>query len=328
MHQAKFCLLALLAAGLLFAPSARAADAPPDVDSHTRTAARTLASEGTQAFERKDYAQALDLFRRAGSLVPAPTIALMEARTLVELGRWVEAIDAYASVQKMREDPDNPAFRQAADEAAREAEALMPRIPRLKITVPASETLSVFVDGRVLVPALVGVDNPVDPGAHRVEARREKGAPLVHDVTLAEGERRQLAIELEELAVPAPAPVRPPAPPPPPPLPEQTSRLGVPAIVSFAAGGAGLVLGAVTGGIALGKKSDLDEVCDAELGCPESSSSTLSAYRTHRTLSYVGFGVGIVGVAAGTYFVLSAPAKPTTVAIGVSPLSVVVKGAF
>src|SRR5687768_16557217 len=124
MHLARVRFSSALVAALLCLPVARRAEGQPEVDSHTRTAARTLAAEGTEAFMRKDYPQALDLFRRAGSLVPAPTIALMEARTLVELGRWVEAIDAYAAVQKAREDPENPAFRQAADDAAREAEAL------------------------------------------------------------------------------------------------------------------------------------------------------------------------------------------------------------
>ena len=56
------------------------------LDAHTRTAARNLAAQAAEAFERQEYEEALDLFQRAGSLIQAPTIALMEARTLAARG--------------------------------------------------------------------------------------------------------------------------------------------------------------------------------------------------------------------------------------------------
>src|ERR1051325_8916070 len=95
-------------------------------------AARALAAQGSQAFERRDFAQALELFQRASAIIPAPTITLMEARTLVELGRLVEAVEKYGATQRMLAvDPNNIVFQEAAASAQREVEPLLQRIPTL-----------------------------------------------------------------------------------------------------------------------------------------------------------------------------------------------------
>ena len=114
----------VLLAALLISLGASPAAAKPagdeaELDSHTRTAARSLAAQGAAAFEAQKYAAALDHFERAAALVEAPTILLMQARTLVQLGRWVEGADKYASVQRWKdthpvEQTSNPTFTQAA----------------------------------------------------------------------------------------------------------------------------------------------------------------------------------------------------------------------
>ena len=53
-----------------------------------RATARTLAQEGQQALESKNYAIAIDKFGRADSLVHAPTLLLGLARAQVGLGDW------------------------------------------------------------------------------------------------------------------------------------------------------------------------------------------------------------------------------------------------
>ena len=106
------------------------------VDAETRTVARELARQGADAFERHDYTTALDRLTRAFSLFSAPTISVMQARSLVHLGRFVEALDKYEETQRMSLGDDSPdAFRQAVNEAKSEAEELRARIPRLLIRV-------------------------------------------------------------------------------------------------------------------------------------------------------------------------------------------------
>ena len=60
----------------------------------------------------------------------------------------------------------------------------------------------------------------------------------------------------------------------------------------------GLVIGGVFGGLALGTKSTLDSHC-VNKTCPASEQSDIDSLSTKATVSTVGFGVGIVGVAVG-----------------------------
>ncbi len=63
-------------------------------------------------------------------------------------------------------------------------------------------------------------------------------------------------------------------------------------------GGVGLVIGSVFGILALGTKSTLDSHC-VNKTCPASEQSDIDSLSTKSTVSTVGFGVGIVGVAVG-----------------------------
>jgi predicted Zn-dependent protease len=85
-----------------------------------RETARALMMEGTAAFDRGDVAEALDRFHRARLLVDAPTIAVMEARALLQLGRKVEAKRLLRRVITSPPQPDEPrAFTRAREEAVK-----------------------------------------------------------------------------------------------------------------------------------------------------------------------------------------------------------------
>jgi hypothetical protein len=71
-------LLSSVAAGLLWVSAATAEPSAAD-----RATARSLAGEGFQALQSKDYAAAADRFGRADALVHAPTLTLDWARALV-----------------------------------------------------------------------------------------------------------------------------------------------------------------------------------------------------------------------------------------------------
>lgn len=313
---------------------AKPADSEAELDSHTRTAARSLAAQGTAAFEAQKYAQALEHFERAAALVQAPTILLMQARTLVQLDRWVEGADKYASVQRWRdahptEIASNPTFAQTSDAATQELAQLMPRIPKLNVQVTTprkDEAFEVYVNDRRLLDALLGADVPVDPGPHTVEVRGADGKTIVRQISLSEGGREDVVILLDD--APPPPVVAPPPPAAPPPVRDTgvgSSRETV-GWVLFGTGAAAATFGTVTGIVALGKKSELDEVCSP--GCPESHADTLDSYRMNRTMSYVGFAVGAAGIAGGAYLLLSGSEEKPALGLAVQPNGARLWGTF
>ena len=88
------------------------------------------------------------------------------------------------------------------------------------------------------------------------------------------------------------------------------------AIGAFAVGGAGLVLGAVTGVVALGKHSDLKTECPSGSCDTTASQSTLSSYKTMGALSTAGFIIGGAGVGGGVLLLVLAPKSPSPAKTG------------
>jgi hypothetical protein len=79
--------------------------------------------------------------------------------------------------------------------------------------------------------------------------------------------------------------------------------------VAFGVGGAGLLVGGITGFLAMGKKSDLDKVCTNGT-CPPSAQSDLDSYHSMGMISTIGFIVAGVGAAAGVVLLVTQPKNP------------------
>jgi hypothetical protein len=317
--------LLLAALALSVAPQARADDA------ETRTIARELAMQGATAFESGDYSTALDRFQRAASLFQAPTITLMEARTLVRLNRFVEALDRYVTTQRMALPPDAPeALTQAVADARREEEELRARTPWLKIVVQgAKETDEVHVtlDGKPVPGVLLNVERPIDPGDHEVQASVAGAPPVRRLISVNEGQH-----SIAHLRLYAPED------------PGSTHAMSVSAATTqasessanesrkswgYAVGGFGigaLGVSAITGVIALNKQSSLDEICHP--GCPESAADDISSFHLNRTLSYVTLGIGLAGVGTGAYLLLSGSPEDSHVAAGFGGTNAWIRGRF
>jgi hypothetical protein len=304
-------------------------------DAATRTAARELAGQGAEAFEKHDYATALDRFQRAATLFRAPSISIMEARTLVKLGRFVEALDKYEATRHIALAPDaTEALQRAVSDAIREGEELRARTPMLKISVlgrrPGQEEPRVTLDGKPVPSALLDVDRPLDPGHHEIRAASSGPRPIERRIDLAEGERRVVEIQLgsagrdERLLLNAPI------------SPEDVASVddgkrtgSALAPWGWAATGLGVVgLGtsAVTGIIALNKKSALDSACQP--GCPPKYEDDIHSFRLNRTLSYTGLLVGTVALGVGGYILIYGSQQSNHVRAQVTGQGAAVSGAF
>lgn len=289
----------------MLSPTDARADEPSAAD---RATARTLAQEGYLALRDKDYATAADRFGRAVALVHAPTLLRDLARAQVGLGKLVDAHENYSLIIREGVAPDAPApWVQAVADAKAEIVAIPPRLPWVTITVTGPTDPVVTIDGVTVAAASLGVKRPADPGKHEIRASAKGYYTAKKIVTLKEGESVNIGFELEEAPPEAnPEPVETPNTAPPADLAtEPTWRK--PAIISaFAVGGAGLVLGGVTGVMALSKHSKLSTDCPSGT-CGRAQKEELDSYHTVGKLSTIGFVVGGVGAAAGVVLLLVKP---------------------
>ncbi|HMR79815.1 MAG TPA: hypothetical protein PKD61_32125, partial [Polyangiaceae bacterium] len=146
--------------------------------------------------------------------------------------------------------------------------------------------VEVRLDGRVVPVALIGVRQPVDPGVHRVVVK--KGDKVIGEraLELAEGQSDVITLDASGH------------------IEEDDDSESTPwAWIALGVGGAGLATGAIAGLVMLDKQSTLDDACTPT--CPESSQDDLDGFRSARTVSFIGYGVGIVGVGVGATLLLT-----------------------
>ncbi len=321
LHTRSPVLTALLAASLF----ARAAAADPGLGEQ----AARLAQEGQAALDAKDWATAADRFTRAEALARVPfTLGL--ARAQVGLGKWLLARRSYErALQEGASATPDAALRAALDEARRELDLLVLRIPSLTLQLTGAPASEILLDG-VPVPAGALTPLPVDPGKHTLRARAAGagGGAVTLSVTVDEGRHETVTLELSPGAS-APLPPPKPASPPPlvavpsalpaaplAPLPAAPSEDGsgqrIVSYVTFGLGGVGLLVGTITAVVAVNQHADLERIC-VDDRCPVSAVPKLESYRTVGTASTVSFLAGGMGVAAGAILFFTAPrgkAKP------------------
>jgi hypothetical protein len=304
-----------------------------------RAAARSLATEGIQAYTQGNDGQALDLLRRAYELAPIPTIGVWLARALVKDGQLVEASERYLAAQRFQLKPnDPPVFAEAQKEATTEQASLAPRIPQLTIQIRnASGTASVKLDDAPLAGALIGVPFSLNPGARRVtatvgaEARSEQ-------LVLAEGEARLIVLDFSPTPASAgpsaPGPAKPPAvantPPVDSPLIPPSGSKPIAGYVVLGLGGAALITGGGFGIVALRQHSELEEDCPDGL-CPEEKLSNSEIFETNQAVALVCLGTGAILAGIGAWLVLShdsKPSKPSAVTPWLGIGSVGLRGRF
>jgi hypothetical protein len=300
----------------LIAPAAWAQGQP---QAENVAAARSLGLQGIKLADSGDCKGAIDKLSRAESLYHAPSILGRLGECQVQVGQIVLGTENLNRVVREQLAPNAPAAFKAAQERAKGVlNAALPKIARLTVKVePADAKPQVTVAGATIPPALIGVERPTDPGTHEVVVSASGYLEQKTSVTLAEGGTQELAVKLEK--DPNAVAAAPPPPPPPPPPQEQSAIVAAPsgppsdngvgkknntlAFVALGVGGAGLVVGGVTGFLALGKKSDLEGCVNQK--CPSSQSDTLDGAKTMATVSTVGFAVGFVGVGVGVVLLLT-----------------------
>lgn len=306
--------------------------------------ARTMHRSGDAKFEQGDYRGALADYKAADLIMGVPSTRLAVAQAQEKLGLLVESLDSALSVKRIPKlNPEPAVFEKARADAVTLASSLRPRIPSVKFAlqgVPEGRAVDVSIDGTNVPMALLTVPRKVNPGQHVIKATVDGYHPFEQQVQLPEGKVTEVPIKLEPkdgaaAAAPAPAPTAPAAappeappagtqpPPPPPDEPEEASGGISPLVwIGFGVGGAGLILGGITGGIAAGKASDLKDSCPDNQCLRSETEDDYDSTYTMAHVSTAGFIIGGVGVAVGVVGLLlpSGEAEASTGSITLRPI--------
>jgi hypothetical protein len=281
-------------------------------------AAEQLFVAARAAMEKGDFKTACDRFAESQRLDPAAGTLINLADCLDRQGkiasawqRWKEALDM------LRPDDER---RAAVSQRAQSIEARVPKLElRLSATAPAGTVAE--RDGVALGSASFGISLPIDPGPHRIVAMAPGRAPREYALAVKEGDSSTLDIEPgapvanETPATVPPASASPAAAPP-------VHDEGPPAtrtwgFVGLGIGTAGFLVGGVAGVLAISKKNEMEDACrrvGQELLCTSAGVDAAESGNTLATVANVGVAVGLVGVAAGAYLLLSSGSESKTTA--------------
>lgn len=257
--------------------------------------AQGLFDRGREAMRDADYERACQLFRDSDQLEPAVGAKLNLADCEERRGRLATAWQLFRRVVSSL-----PAGDDRVTIARNRAAALEARVSKLTVTLaaaaPAATTIG--VDGVPLPAIKIGVPLVLDPGEHEIVAFALGRLARSRRIRLEQGENRSLELApggadtTRSTAVGS----------------NETSSGAEKRTLGFVAGGVGaasLGLAAITGAMVLGKKSTVDDHCDAQRRCDSSGASAAQDGRTLQTLTNIGLVLGVLGLGAGAYLILA-----------------------
>ena len=193
--------------------------------------------------------------------------------------------------------------------------AVSAKVATVVLTVDGPTNPQVTIDGQVVPTAALGLKRPVDPGSHQVKVSADGYIATEATFQVGEGGATEAKLKMDKapggaVAGPAPGPTE----PGPDTGPKNGGGSKTPALIAFGVGGAGLLVGAITGIIAIGKHGDLKDKCNSDGNCPNNLQSDVDSYKSMGTISTIGFIVAGVGGATGVVLLLTASPKESATA--------------
>jgi len=321
--------LVALGATLALAQSARAEGASVV---HATKAQKTKATDSYKdalaAIEAKKYEEAIKLLDKSYNTVASPNPLLLKARALVQLGRRVEAYHQLEAAITLAQElaKSDEKYAATADSAQKELTELKKAVALVSVKPAASVSLG----PTQLAASDWNRPQPFEPGKLKVTITQAGGATTTQELDLKAGQ----VVELPTApatptasATSAPAPVAAP-----PPVVSSDSDSVNKRTLAYVSGGIG-VAGLATFGVFLYLNSASDDEhagCALDL-CPESNLDTAGAKGSYQTLAFVGLGIGVVGLATGTYLYLTsgaAPSEQPVADVTVGPDRILLHGRF
>ncbi|HVJ20136.1 MAG TPA: hypothetical protein VM686_32200 [Polyangiaceae bacterium] len=309
--------LLLLAASCAVAPVWAPSAALAQPSSVSVSAAEALFEEGRTALAAGDLELACARFRESNRLDPAVGTVLNLADCEEKRGKLATAWTLFRSATAELDPSDDrlTIVRQRLVD-------LQSRTPKLVLELApgATPNTRARVAGTELGSASFGVPLPLDPGSYEIAVSAPGMSERVFPVTLVEGKTERLVITAgaggsrpEESEPEAEAPVSASTA-----GPSEMSRRTWTYVIG-GAGIGGLTIGTVTGLLTLRQKEIADANCRDDIKrCNAEGQEANETGRTLGAISAISFVVGLAGVGAATYLLLSEPEDPHTSAIRAS----------
>lgn len=263
-----------------------------------RDQARQLMDRGDELADEKMHIEALAAYQKAHAIMHVPTTGIEIVRMLLSLGRLIEAKQVCAEVVALPVQPDEPtAFAEARTDADKLATELDGRIPRLSVRLPPSSKL--YIDGAEHPEVSDSEPFAIDPGLHALEARSATKS-VTKNIRIEEREQKLVDLTPSKPKRAVPPPKRPSRPSVAAPTDQGgASTTRILGWTGIGIGGAGIVFGTITGVLAVGKRSDLDDAGCVDGSCPSGRADDVDSYNRLRTFSAVGLIGGAVFATAG-----------------------------
>ncbi len=284
-----------------------------DGSAESKAAARDLAVDGIKLAQAGNCKDALPKLERAESLYHAVTILTWVGECQIKEGRLVEGTENLNKVVREELPANSPAaFSDAKKHAAALVAEASPRIGRLTLQIqPANlQNLQVTIDGRPYPTALIGAPGPTDPGTHEIVAQATGYKEARGTVELKDGAREEFSLTLEADPM-APVPADSTAQnPPAEAAPQDAGASGgstqkTLGWIGVGVGAAALIGGGVTGGMAIGAKGSLADLCPSNTCTTDAGIQKLNEANSLATVSTVLFGAGGALVVAGVVLILT-----------------------
>ena len=341
-----------LAAAVALSSAAASAQAP---SGDSMAVAEALFRQARELVKQHQYAEACPKLAESQRLDPKLGTLLNLAVCHEKLGKTASAWAEYTSAAAIAR---REGQKEREDFARDQAAALEKKLARIVLVLHRDTPqpgLRLAWDDAPLDGSVLGLPFPVDPGRHRLSATApgKRAWSALVEVPAAPGDVPVTIPPLETEAAPAPvaiAPVVPVAPPAPPPVvvPPAPALLPAPLVpvesprhhdamilvyTGFSVAAAGVLVGAVTGGVTLARSGALHTSC-LDDHCNADQRSALSSATTIANVSNVSFGVAAAGAGVGIAGLIlarsrgpkSGPATAFTPVVG--PGFVGLRGAF
>jgi hypothetical protein len=258
---------------------------------------------------------------RAGTLFASAECQARWGKVAGAVARYQDYIGLVSRLPPDQQSRHRDRVTTASDQLAK----LKPAVPTLTIVLSANSPAGTIVrrNGVELKGAALGLPLPIDPGEHVLSAQAPGGQEKTVTVTAALNQQQRVELEAPASPVVAAPTAHGDA------SPASASERALESSQrtwAYAVGGVGIVgivVGSTTGALVLGKKSTAKEHCSGGACRDQEGVDAGKSGKALATVSTIGFGVGVAGLAAGVILLLTAPRASQRDSGGLQPIVVV-----